>query len=121
MGSCLLLVPAGCETPIKSLSLKPISEPNPKKGPFLSKSATNERGLNWFFFRTLALRSSKQLEWMQLDDLTFSCANYVRETILLPFFCRQFSSEIVLLLGLYPKLSLNNRDILNCSHTVGAI
>ncbi len=41
--SCSLLVPAGCEIAIKSLSLKPISEPSPKQGPFFSKSATTKK------------------------------------------------------------------------------
>ncbi len=40
--SCSLLVPAGCEIAIKSLTLKPISEPSPKKGPFSSKSGTKK-------------------------------------------------------------------------------
>jgi hypothetical protein len=47
-------------------------------------------------------------------------SNYERKTISRLFFVANFYKNCPLL-GLYPKLSLIDRDILDCSHSAGAI
>jgi hypothetical protein len=45
----------------------------------------------------------------------------VRKTFSQFFFVTDFLLKLLFFLGLYPKPSLSDRDIFDCSHTVGVI